>query len=423
MNGRRRVATGAVLTALVLVTGATAGAHAQDEGRPQAAPAQYRIEGPATAQERTAVARTGAAIDGVDPDSVVVTATPAEAAAIEDLGFEVEELLRALDFPPSDSAYHNYAEMAAAIDQAAADHPALVRTTVIGRSHQGRDLLAVKISDNVAVDENEPEVLFFHQLHAREHLTVEMALYLIGLFTDEYGTDPRITRLVDSREIWILPNLNPDGSEYDIATGSYRSWRKNRQPNAGTTAVGTDLNRNFGYRWGCCGGSSSSPTSSTYRGPAAESAPEARALANFVRGRVVGGRQQIRAAVDFHAYGELVLWPYGYTYAQTAPGMSRDEYDTHAALGRHMAAANGYTPQQASALYITDGSSGDWLWGDQRIFSFTYEMYPRGTSGGGFYPPASVISRETARNREAVLRLLDYADCPQRVIGKQAQYC
>ena len=86
------------------------------------------------------------------------------------------------------------------------------------------------------------------------------------MLTDEYGTDPQITNLVDSREIWIVFDMNPDGGEYDIATGTYRSWRKNRQPNAGSSAIGTDLNRNWGYKWGCCGGSSGTPSSETYRG-------------------------------------------------------------------------------------------------------------------------------------------------------------
>ncbi|GLU48542.1 M14 family metallopeptidase [Nocardiopsis ansamitocini] len=423
VNGRRRLLTALTLAALVLSGGATAGAHAEDGAARPGPPAQYRVDGPATAAERTEVARTGAAIDGVDTGSVQITATSAEVRAIEALGFEVSPLLRTLDFPPSDSAYHNYAEMVARIDKAVADHPTLVRKTTFGTSHEGRNLLAVKISANVATDQNEPEVLFFHQLHAREHLTVEMGLYLIDLLSDGYGNDAQITRLLNSREIWVLPSLNPDGSEYDIATGSYRSWRKNRQPNSGTTAVGTDLNRNFAYLWGCCNGSSGSPSSTTYRGPRAESSPEVRALSNFVRGRVVGGKQQIRVSIDFHTYGQLILWPYGYTYAETATGMTRDDYDTHAALGRRMAALNGYTPQQSSDLYITDGSSTDWLWANQKIFAFTYEMYPGGASGGGFYPPGSIINRETSRNRGAVLELVEYADCPQRVIGKQAQYC
>jgi carboxypeptidase T len=87
-----------------------------------------------------------------------------------------------------------------------------------------------------------------------------------------------------------------------------------------------------------------------------------------------------------------------------------------------MAATNGYTPEQASDLYIADGSIDDWLWGQHRIFGYTFEMYPR-TSNPGFYPPDEVIGRETARNRAAVLQLLTYSDCPWRIIGREAQYC
>ena len=103
--------------------------------------------------------------------------------------------------------------------------------TVIGASHEGRELWAVKISDNVGADEGEPEVLLTAGQHAREHLTIEMALYLIGELTSRYATDPRIRGIVDSREIWIVPNVNPDGSEYDISEDRYHAWRKNRQPN------------------------------------------------------------------------------------------------------------------------------------------------------------------------------------------------
>ena len=100
-------------------------------------------------------------------------------------------------------------------------------------------------------------------------LTVEMALYTLKMLTDEYGTTQQITDLVNSREIWMVFDMNPDGGEYDISTGSYLSWRKNRQPNAGSSYIGTDLNRNWGYRWGCCGGSSGTTSSETYRGSAA----------------------------------------------------------------------------------------------------------------------------------------------------------
>lgn len=103
--------------------------------------------------------------------------------------------------------------------------------------------------------------------------------------------------------------------------------------------------------------------------------------------------------------------------------MTQDEHDTFATLGKKMAATNGYTPEQSSELYITDGAIDDWLWGDQRIFAYTFEMYPSSFGSGGFYPKDSVIPKETARNREAVLQLAEIADCPYRAIGKEAQYC
>ena len=138
---------------------------------------------------------------------------------------------------------------------------------------------------------------------------------------------------------------------------------------------------------------------------------------------MVGGRQQITANIDFHTYSELILWPYGYTYADTAPGLNADQQSALATLGRSMAATNGYTAEQASELYITDGDINDWLWGQYRIFSYTFELYPSSSSGGGFYPPDEVIATQTSRNRAATLLLLDAADCPYEVIGKQAQYC
>jgi carboxypeptidase T len=395
---------------------------------------QYEIHGPSTAAARTAIAAVGVAIDEADDHSVVVSANAAQAKGLRTLGHTLEPLpapparadgraVRPLDFPPADSRYHNHAEMNAEIDQRIAKYPAIMSKRVIGKSYQGRDIAAVKISDNVARDENEPEVIFTHHQHAREHLTVEMALYLLRELGEDYGRDSRITNAVNGREIWIVPDLNPDGGEYDIASGSYRSWRKNRQPNSGSSYTGTDMNRNWNFKWGCCGGSSGSTGSDTYRGRAAESAPEVKVVADFVRSRVVGGEQQIKAGIDFHTYSELVLWPYGYTNADIAPGMTQDDRDAFAAVGQKMAASNGYTPEQSSDLYVTDGSIDDWLWGSQKIFGYTFEMYPRSFGSGGFYPPDEVIERETSRNRDAVLQLVENADCFYRSIGKEQQYC
>ena len=107
-----------------------------------------------------------------------------------------------------------------------------------------------------------------------------------------------------------------------------------------------------------------------------------------------------QANIDFH-YSQLILWPYGYTTANTAPGLSVDQEATFRTLGQQMAATNGYTPEQSSDLYITDGDSLDWMWGNQGIWAYTFEMYPGSSGGGGFYPPDEVISRETSRKSEA----------------------
>ena len=397
-------------------------------------PAAYEVLDARNAAKRDQVASTGVAIDGIEHGVLSVTATGAEVKALRALGFKVEKVAEdhshsadrapsALDFPSRDAAFHNYAEMVAEVDRVVAAYPSIARKVVLGQSYQGRNIVAVKISDNVATDENEPEVLYQANHHAREHLTVEMALYVINQYTSGYASDTRIRNIVNSRELWVIPSVNPDGAEYDIATGSYRSWRKNRQPNSGSSYVGTDLNRNYAYRWGCCGGSSGSTSSDTYRGPSAFSAPETRVIRDFVNSRVVGGVQQIKAALDFHTYSELVLWPFGHTRADTGTGMTVDQNAVFSTLGRQMAATNNYTPQQSSDLYITDGDSLDWLWGQHKIFAYTFELYPRSASGGGFYPPGSVIPRETARNRTAVMLIAEAADCAYKVIGKQAQYC
>jgi carboxypeptidase T len=408
---------------------AAAGAATDDRVR------TYRVEGVRTAKDRAAVARTGVAIVNADHGALIVTASAADAVKLRRLRFRVLRgsqprlsarakglQARAADFPPADANYHSYQEMTAETQAIAGAYPSIVSRRSIGTSYQGRQIWALKISDNVGADEAEPEVLFTHNQHAREHLTVEMAMYLLNELTSRYGTDSRITSVINTREIWIVPSMNPDGAEYDVATGTYRMWRKNRQPNAGSTAVGTDLNRNWGWQWGCCGGSSGTFSSETYRGPTPFSAPETQRVRDFVDSRVVDGVQQIKAGIDFHTYSELVLWPYGYTRADTAAGMTADDNAAFAALGTNLAATNGYTPEQASDLYIADGAIDDWLWGRHKIFGYTFEMYPR-TSSPGFYPPDEVIPAQTSRNREAVLRLLEIADCPYRAIGKQAQYC
>jgi carboxypeptidase T len=317
-------------------------------------------------------------------------------------------------FPTADSGYHTYSELTAAIRAVESAHPGLVRISSIGRSHEGRELWVAKVSDNVGTDEAEPEVLLDGGHHGREHLSVEMALAVLRRLTDRYATDSAIKRRVDGTETWILFNLNPDGTTYDGGGATYRDWRKNRQPTPGTSAIGTDLNRNYGWKWGCCGGSSGSPTHENYRGPKPWSAPEVAALKRFVDGRVVGGRQQIRIHLSFHSFGRVVVWPWAHTSAGVPDA---DDRAALAAIGNEMARLASYRGMQSHALYPTDGDQIDWMYGAHRIFSYTVELADRK------YPPDEMIATETTRAMPAVMYALDRAACPWSAIGRGAVHC
>ncbi len=244
---------------------------------------------------------------------------------------------------------------------------------------------------------------------------VELALKVMRWLTDGYGTTTRITNIVNSREIWIIFLANPDGAEHDISGGKFHHWRKNRQPTPGTPYTGTDLNRNYGYRWGGGGRTSTNPQAITYRGTKAFSTPEARAIRDFLASRVIGGRQQIRVAVSFHESGRLVMWPYGYTYTDIPSDMTKADHDALVAIGKKMAASNGYRPIQASSLYITSGTTRDFMYGMYRTYSYTFELSVTD------YPDDSKISSETGRNKEAVLYLAERAWCPLSVLGEQVR--
>jgi hypothetical protein len=115
--------------------------------------------------------------------------------------------------------------------------------------------------------------------------------------------------------------------------------------------------------------------------------------------------------MTFHEFGRLVMWPYGYTMTNVPADMTAQDGAALASIGRRIAASNGYTPQQASDLYVSSGSSRDFEYGTYRLFPFTVELSARD------YPDDSLIASETGRNREAVLSLMEVAWCPLGILG------
>ena len=225
----------------------------------------------------------------------------------------------AADFPSKDSGYHNYAEMVAEIQDAEADHPDIVDVFSIGKSYQNRNIWAAKVSDNVADDENEPEVLFDGLHHAREHLTVEQTLAILRWLSDGYGSNNEITELVDTREVWIIFNVNP--GRRGIRPHRFAVPRLAQEPPAelghdAPSAPTSTATTAIAGAAAAARRARSHPTPIAARRP--WSAPETRVVRDFINSRVVGGRQQIKTAITFHTAGEEVLWPYGYTHGRRA---------------------------------------------------------------------------------------------------------
>ena len=365
--------------------------------------------------ERSKLVNLGMSVENVIADTSYGYAPPSIIKNIRKAGFTVKaqmpakDIMRGLDFPTEDGIYRNYNEQLETIDKLANEYPALVKKTSMGKSLEGREMWGLQInSDNMdGKISGKPGFIVMGGHHAREHLSVEMPLKFAEYLVSEYGKNPTITSLVDSREIFIFPNINPDGSEFDIHDGEYEMWRKNRRNNGGSSCAGVDLNRNYSFKWGT-GGSSTSPCSDVFMGPTPFSEPETLNVKNFVEAHI-----NIKVLLSFHSYSELILYPWGHTY-NSIP--NQKDLSTFETMARSMAQWNKYTPQQSSDLYIASGDTTDWAYGQLGIFAFTFELSPQMWGSGGFYPGPNAIESAFNDNLRPLLYLLDLADDPYRAV-------
>ncbi|MCI0635274.1 MAG: M14 family metallopeptidase, partial [Actinobacteria bacterium] len=289
--------------------------------------------------------------------------TPAIDRLLAEMGYSVTVLVPdlAAQFEASASAgpnfgvFHTYSETEAYLDSIAAAFPAITTDKFsIGSSLEGRTIWAIKVSDNPDTDEDEGEILFDGVTHAREIMTVEMCLHYLNYLCSNYGVDPLATFLVDNREVWFVPIVNPDGFVYNETTNPTGGglWRKNRNPNGGGCA-GVDNNRNYSYQWGGLG-ASTDPCSETYRGTAPNSEPENQAMEAFIDSR------QFTVHQSFHSAAEMVLLPWGYDQTVHTPDDSLLR-----AIGDEMARDSGYqVGQPGEILYNASGVAFDWSYGE-----------------------------------------------------------
>ena len=359
--------------------------------------------------ERSLVSNTGASIEFVKDDYIIVRALLEEKNAIEKLGLEVQEdrSLSTLGFPSKDSEYHDYTEMVQKLRDLNQKYPNYTTLKSIGRTVEGREMWAIIIRTNPTTNPL-PQAVFMGGHHAREHLSVDTPLRLTEWILDRYANeDARIMALLDERELHIIPAVNPDGLEFDISGDQYKTWRKNRKRNSDGT-YGVDLNRNYSYKWGT-GGSSSNPRSDTFKGPTPFSEPETQAIQNYVK-----SLPQAKILLSFHTFSKLILYPWGHTNDRINKEKDLQVYEK---MAQKMATWNDYRPMQASGLYIASGDTTDWAYGELGIFSFTFELDPQEQWEGGFYPGDEIIQSVVDKNKEPFLYLIEYADDPYRVLN------
>jgi hypothetical protein len=278
-----------------------------------------------------------------------------------------------------DEQYKNPQEIEDFLREVHAQYPDITELKSIGKSLEGRDIWAIKISDNVRVDEIEPAILVNGMHHAREVMTPEITTDMVSYLTSNYGKLDEVTRWVNNTEIWVIPMFNVDGN--NKMWTEYSMWRKNTRD-----GHGVDLNRNYPYGWNSCNGSSSSTGADDYRGTAPASEPETQAMMGLV--------ESIKPVFDisYHSYSELVIYPYG-----CRPNRTPTE-EAVEIVGTEIAKKIDYKPGTAwQLLYNADGGDIDWMYTAHQVIPFVIEV---NSTWDGFHPNYNRMREKTVlRNR------------------------
>jgi len=306
-------------------------------------------------------------------------------------------------------AYHTYQEMTDLLIQLQENYSDIMKLESQGTTYEGRTIWAVKLSDNVEVDEtSEPGVLFLGAHHGNEKPSFETLIFFIqylvetyykentdndldgyvnedpidGIDNDQDGdvdedpSEDRVRDALNNTEIFVMPMVNPDGVEVDT--------RKNCAPNYGSfglrkeiTSYGVDLNRNYAYKWflyrifprGYHYLYMINDEGFNYRGEQPFSENETLAVKNLVE-----AHDNIKVSLSFHSYGEFILFPWTHTSKDTP-----DE-DLFISVGENITQINGFYLYTGNRDYIIPrytgslGTSENWLYGEKGILSYTVEL-------------------------------------------------
>jgi hypothetical protein len=331
------------------------------------------VTGAGPADVRT-IEQLGAVVNDAREGSLTAEADADQQAALRALGFTVKVRVPNIDQVYRDNSldlgtdawYMPYATFADTMRTIAQNNSSFIRLETLGYSVGNRALLALKFSDNPGIHQDEPAVHFEADIHGDEKIGWGILFEMVKYLAANYGTDTLVTRLVDSREIWLHPMYNPDGYE------ASRRYNGNN----------VDLNRNWGWMWGGESG----------QGASVLSEPENRAVLGHIL------RHPFVMFISYHAGTEFISYPWSYQSHDSIPEKPLIHF-----LSQRYAVPNGYeVGQGAIGMYEINGSTKDFDYG-QGMMGWSIEVHYSKT------PPASEIVPTFNRNSSAILEFFHRA--------------
>ena len=261
-------------------------------------------------------------------------------------------------------------------------YPLLVSDSIrIGITAENRPIYAYRLGSGAA---SSPEILLTALHHAREPVGASCILYFAYDILKKYAEhDAEAIFLLEHRNAWIVPVVNPDGYEYNRLRYPYGGgmWRKNRRND-----YGVDLNRNYGpfSNWDSDYGTSSTfPSDEVYRGESPFSEPETQAV------RDLCNSHNFKLAINYHTFGNIIIYPYGEKHSETS------DAPLYHALSADISRINKYSIglDVETLGYASRGASDNWMYISNsqkgKIIATSPEI---GTQFDGFWaPPGRII--------------------------------
>jgi hypothetical protein len=294
--------------------------------------------------------------------------------------------------------------------QLARDNPQLLKLEVLGKTYQGREYIALKMTQSAreVPDGSRPAVLYAATHHAREWISTEVDRRLLHWYIDRWrANDKDIKQLLKTTELWFVLVHNPDGYQYTF--DHERLWRKNLRDNDANGIInnndGVDPNRNYNEHWNYDNeGSSSLFPSQTYRGPTPESEPETKAMVSLF------DKVPFKFSISYHSFGPLLLYTQGW---QTLTPSADDPIYVALTGTDTNPAVPGFNPGVGADLYTTNGEFNDWSHAERGALSWTPEL-EEGCDGCGFVFPddENLVQAEFEKNLNFALRVARSAQDP-----------